>query len=239
VPCVDAGFVSVDASLGSAEDLTAFVPVAFVPDAAIQYPAIAPDAGTALLAGEQSARSSIWFATPVPLAAFDVRFELLVTCSSQDCADGLAFVWLDTSSVDAAFGVEADQGSSFGIPWRVGGAAVAVDLFQNTSPMNDPLTPALELLALDPASTPTAFPWVVGSAPAPALRSGAWTEMAISVRGAQVSVQYGPTVAKAGLPPVARGVFGITGATGTSAAGFNVRNLRGSFASCPPSAPNP
>jgi hypothetical protein len=83
--CEDAGTVSIETSLLAPEDLAPFVLVTSGMDASPGYPAADADGGTVLLSGnEPSARSSMWFATPVPLGAFDVAFQLRLSCPQTE-----------------------------------------------------------------------------------------------------------------------------------------------------------
>jgi hypothetical protein len=223
--CVDAAF-SLSVSFDTAAQLEPFV----IATDKTPGPVIESDAGIRFFRStDPGSRAALWFATPVPLDAFDVSFEILVTCA-RDCGDGLAFVWLDTGSADGGFAGLTNGGSSFGIPRNFGGGAVAVDLLQGPgSALNDPPAPALEILGLDSGRSPGTFPWVVGGATAPDLDAPAWTKIAIKVRRGHVVVAAAGREVEADVPPLARGVFGITAATGSSHFTFNVRNLGASF----------
>jgi hypothetical protein len=75
---------------------------------------------------------------------------------------------------------------------------------------------------------------VSGSPPAPEISSQSWIDIHITVQGAHVDTTFGGRHAEGDVGPLARGIFGITAATGTSTVGVSVRNFRGTFASCPP-----
>src|SRR5262249_30759579 len=100
--CGDGGTM-LGLSFGSAADLKSFFTRANSnPGRSIEL-----DAGVTLLrVTDPGAHDSLWFANPVPLDTFDVTFETLVTCptaAGSYCGDGIAFVWLDAASIDAAF----------------------------------------------------------------------------------------------------------------------------------------
>jgi hypothetical protein len=218
-------------SFGSADDLRWFVP-----RDNDSGPSIELDAGVTLLQPVQEARDSLWFPNPVPLDTFDVTFETLVTCPSTPglwCGDGIAFVWLGATSVDEAFDGGVNQGATFGIPSKTGGNAVALDLVQGGAPQNDPDVPALEIITLDSGLYAAQYPWVVSGANVPALGQPAWNTIVISVRNGNAVVSAGGLQLEAGVAPLARGMFGLTAATGADVAGFKVRNLRASFGCAP------
>jgi hypothetical protein len=225
--CGDGG-TSLALSFSSPADLLPFVVSTQSPNPGPLFP---PDAGMSLVrASEQGSRDTIWFVDPVSLDSFDVTFEALVTCGIP-CGDGAAFVWLDTTSVDGGFAGSTGGGSTFGIPSKLGGSAVAVDLIKGPDPrLNDPDPPGLEIIQLDGGQPPGQYPWSVNSqGPLPALSAPAWYGIAISVRGGHVVVIAAGTKLEADVAPRAYGVFGITAAGGSAAFSFNIRNLRASF----------
>jgi hypothetical protein len=169
--CGDGG-IMLALPFGSADDLKSFVTRARDNPG----PSIEPDAGvTLLLVTDQGARDAIWFANPVPLDTFDVTFETLVTCPTPPayCGDGIAFAWLDATSIDVAFDAGAPGGAAFGIPSKFGGNAVAVDLLKNAA-QNDPDTPALEIITLNSSITAGNYPWVVSGKNVPDLGRPMW-----------------------------------------------------------------
>jgi hypothetical protein len=223
--CGDGG-IMLALSFGSTADLQSFVTRA----GNSPGPSTDPDAGVTLLRStDLAARDSIWFANPVPLDTFDVTFETLVTCpdAGYNCGDGIAFAWLDAPSVDAAFAGGVGGGSSFGVPDRVGGNAVAVDLARGSPP------PTLEILRLDSGLSAGTYPWVVSGVSAAELGSPAWNTVVITVRNGHAVVSGGGLQLEAGVAPLARGMFGLTAATGDDVAGFKVRNLHASFGCAP------
>jgi hypothetical protein len=224
--CSDGG-TSLTLSFGSPDDLKSFVSRSNNNAG----PSIELDAGVTLLrVTDPGAHDSLWFAYPVPLDAFDVSFETLVTCPTAGpyCGDGIAFVWLDAASIDAAYAGGVAGGNAFGIPSKIGGNAVALDLVRDL-PQNDPDTPGLEIITLNSGLSAGTYRWVVSGANVPDLGRPMWNTIAISVRNGHAVVSSGGQKIEAGVAPLARGMFGFTAATGSDVAGFKVRNLRASF----------
>jgi hypothetical protein len=167
-----------------------------------------------------------------------VTFETLVTCPPDGggyyCGDGIAFVWLDAPSVDAMFADGAAGGDTFGIPNKIGGNAVAMDLVKGTDGrLNDPDAPGLEIITLDGGLPAATYPWVVSGANVPALGAPRWNTIVISVHNGYAVVSGGGQQLEAGVAPLARGMFGFTAATGSDMAGFKVRNLHAAFGCAP------
>ncbi len=193
-----------------------------------------PDAGTTSAPERTNAVSGIWQLSPLALRSFDVELEILVRCTSSDsCADGAAFIWLDTTN--AALLNDGGTGHTQGIPAGVSGGAVFLDNFHNgdADETNDPATPALEIVKIDGTKPLGAYPWVVTSLASKFL--GSWHKVGISVRGDAVSVRYDGAVAlTANVPSVARGLIGISGGTGGETDAVAVRNVKGTFYACTP-----
>jgi hypothetical protein len=186
---------------------------------------------------QNGARGAIWLATPVPTQALDVQFQYAALCGTgtfDGCADGLAAVWLgDTTSVPMAT-TGASNGSSFGVPPGLGGAGLAVDLFQNGN-LGDPSVPALEVLALDGTKTPASYHWVAQGASDPNYGNGHVRTVRLHLRGAQltVSVDGSPAFTNVAVPSVSSSAFGFTAATGGQNGLFYVWDFHAAFYTCP------
>ena len=193
-----------------------------------------PDAGTTSAPERTNAVSGIWQVSPLALRSFDVELELLVRCtSSGSCADGAAFIWLDTTN--EALLNDGGPGHMQGSPAAVSGGAVFFDDFHNGDAIEplDPVTPALEIVKIESSKRVGTYPWVAASQPSTFL--GGWHKLGISVRGDTVNVRYdGVPALTAMVPSVARGVIGISGGTGGETDAVAVRNLKGSFYACTP-----
>jgi hypothetical protein len=186
---------------------------------------------------QNGARGAIWLATPVPTQALDVQFQYAALCGTgtfDGCADGMAAVWLgDTASVPMAT-AGASNGSSFGVPPALGGAGLAVDLFQNSN-LGDPSVPALEVLALDGTKTPASYRWVAQGASDPTYGNGHVRTVRLHLRGAQltVSVDGSPAFMNVAVPSVSSSAFGFTAATGGQNGLFYVWDFHAAFYTCP------
>ncbi len=189
-----------------------------------------------------SARGGLWLANAVPTRALDVQFRAAADCGSwlgDGCADGFTAVWLDASSVPAggiATAVNAaGNGSTLGVPNNLGGGGFAIDLFQNSN-LNDPPSPALEVLAIRSTQAPASYPWVVQGVSSYAYGNAYVHTYDLHLRNAQltVSVDGKPVMANVAVPATTQSVFGFTAATGGQNGVFYVWDFHAAFFACDP-----
>ncbi|MDB5216893.1 MAG: hypothetical protein JWO86_4820 [Myxococcaceae bacterium] len=225
------GYPKVESFFG----MKAAVLLPFVDTTPVPIDAGDPDAGPTFFYPPErnDAIGGIWRTTPVALRSFDVAFDFFVKCTKNgSCADGFAFVWLDTTAV--ANLSNKNSGSEMGIPALVSGGAVFADNHRNDSTeSSDPPVPALEIVKLEAAKTVGHYPWVVASKGINFI--GAWHKLAISVRGDVVTVAYDGAPAVTGMvPSVVQGLVGLSAGTGGETDAVAVRNVKASFYDCVP-----
>lgn len=179
------------------------------------------------------AASGLWYPTPVALRAFDVDLEIHVKCTSaSSCGDGMAFLWLDTTTVPLAS--SANPGHILGLPTSVNGAGVVADDYENgSSDTTDPPAPSLQVIGIDAAKPPGKYPWVLTSKSTPFL--AAWHRLHITVRGDTATVSYdGSPWLTSLVPRFERGMIGVSSGTGGQTDAVAVRNVKASFYACTP-----
>lgn len=178
-----------------------------------------------------SVRSAAWLPAPVPLTSFDVTFQAQVRCTSAiSCGDGLIFAWLDTVNPDLLD--HGGTGHTAGLPELVGGAGVNIDDYQNgPSETNDPYTPSLQIVQLDPAQKVGTYPWQ--KAIEKLNFFDAWHTYTVRQRGGAVTVFYDGTMQlSANVTRVKKGFVGLTAGTGSDTDAIAVRNFQGTFYDC-------
>jgi hypothetical protein len=230
---LDIGYPKVEPIFG----MPAAVLLPFVDTTPVPIDAGDPDAGPKFYnpPERKSAIGGIWQKTPVPLRSFDIDFEIFVKCTNGgSCADGVAFVWLATTSAAALDNNSASSGHVMGIPPGVGGGAVLADAFRNdATDTTDPPVPALEIVNVDATKNIGHYPWVVSSKFQDF--TAAWHRLSISVRGDAVSLAYDASPAITGVvPSVTRGLVGFSAGTGGETDAVAVRNVKASFYDCVP-----
>ena len=196
-----------------------------------------PDAGPTFFVPPErlDALGGIWQTTPVPLRSFDVELEIFVKCTSTgSCADGVAFIWLDTTSSASLSDNINSTGHIMGIPPGVAGGAIIADVYKNdATETTDPPVPALEIVKVEAAKKVGHYPWVVTSKGLDF--RAAWHRLSISVRGDAVSVALDGAPTLTGMVPlVAQGLVGISAGTGGETDAVAVRNVKASFYDCVP-----
>lgn len=229
----NAGYPKVEKIFG----MSAAVLLPFVDTTPVPIDAGDPDAGPTFFVPPErlDAIGGIWQSTPVPLRSFDVDLEIFVKCtSSGSCADGVAFIWLATTSVASLSDNASSAGHIMGIPPGVAGGAIIADVFKNdATETTDPAVPALEIVKVDATKKVGHYPWVVASK-AVDFRA-AWHKLSISVRGDAVSLGYDGAPSITGMVPSAvRGLVGISAGTGGETDAVAVRNVKASFYDCVP-----
>jgi hypothetical protein len=194
-----------------------------------------PDAGPTFYypPERENAVAGIWQTTPLALHAFDVELELYVKCTkSGSCADGVAFAWLDMTSPTLL--TNPNVGHQHGLPRATAGGAVLLDDWANSSAdTSDPPAPTLQIVKIDATKDLGHYPWVVAYQPSAFL--GGWHKLTVSVRGDAVNARLDanePINAK--VPPIVRGLVGISAGTGGRTDAIAVRNVKGSFYDCTP-----
>jgi hypothetical protein len=217
--------------------MPAAVLLPFVDTTPVPIDAGDPDAGPTFYVPPErkSAIGGIWQTTPVPLRSFDVDVEVFVKCTSAaSCADGVAFVWLDTTSAASLDDNSSSAGHIMGIPPGVAGGAIIADLFKNdATETTDPPVPALEIVKVEAAKNVGHYPWVVTSKQLDF--RAAWHKLSISVRGDVVSVAIdGAPLISGMVPSVVRGLVGLSAGTGGLTDAVAVRNVKASFYDCVP-----
>lgn len=86
-------------------------------------------------------RSGLWLRETVPIRAFDISFDYLVTCQpNTNCGNGLGIAWLDTR--DPTRLAEGEIGPSLNMP-PVAGGAVTVSLRKDFEDVDDKDRPVL------------------------------------------------------------------------------------------------
>jgi hypothetical protein len=182
--------------------------------------------------------TGLWLKNAMPMTSFDVEFTVYGQCGNHyiwdpDCADGMAAVWLDTTTPGTGALSSAASGSTLGIPRSLSGAGLALDFYPN-APLGDQSAPALEVLAINGAKNPATYPWVVKSSPHGQL-PGVTHRVRLSARGGSLAVFYDDAIQFGGpvpIPTVARGSFGFTAATGSQTAYFYIWDFHAVFYDC-------
>jgi hypothetical protein len=179
--------------------------------------------------GVRWARGAIWLRNAVPTTAFDVAFDFKIDCEN-DCADGLAAAWLDTTS-EQALG-NANEAGTLGIPANVRGGAVAVDIYRNGQSNDDP-TPNIQILDIDGVRAPGDYDWSVQTSNVYPSIDATGHHVELRLRDGQVRVVMdGVAVREAKVTSAFEGTFGFTAATGGVSATFAVHHLRAKFYRC-------
>lgn len=202
------------------------------------YPAVlspplkGPSMAALLAPNQNDRRGGLWLARPVPMLAFDVKFNYLVACpDSGACGDGIAAVWLDTTKESDLH--DASLGDTLGVP-RGQGVAVTVSLFlTNASTSTDEILvpPSLSVVAFTADQGPPHGK--VSTLPIPEL-VGQRRTVKLRYRDGELSVSDGEKELRANVVPPDLGFFGFTAATGGASGSFYVSSFRGEFYSCEP-----
>jgi hypothetical protein len=182
---------------------------------------------------DNSSRGGIWLAMPVPTRALDVKLSLQIVCTDpNNCADGFAIAWLDSS--DKSVLDTAASGRTFGIPPGVDGGAMSLDLWKN-SETTDPDVPYVGVLAIDGSKNLGYYPWNVMASPKTPSLVNALHTIALRLRAGALTVSVDDVTAASGAVPSGfSGLFGITAGTGGANAVFLVRDVTASFYDCDP-----
>jgi hypothetical protein len=223
--------VKVEDSFGTALDETRWLR-GFVNND--DYPKLANVGGPvlSLIAGQKSqASGAVWLKTELPFEAFDIGLDFDIGCTNQDCADGMAVVWVATT--DPARLVDTAPGSGLGIPRGTAGTAVAVDLFRSSG-IQDPLTPNLSILGINGTAEPGTYNWTLVASPQNQNLVGARRRLDLTLRHNTLDARVDGVSVVNGLlatMPV-KGSFGIVAATGQDYARFAVKSLKATFYRC-------
>jgi hypothetical protein len=105
-----------------------------------------------------SSAGAIWRA-PLPVHAFDVSFRYIITCDGG-CSDGLGLLWIESHDGGAPELFPPTSANTFAIPPGFRGSGVVLDVRSDTV-ANDPATPSLSVIAIDPTKTPGTYDWHV------------------------------------------------------------------------------
>lgn len=189
--------------------------------------------GLLLVDGRGGARGAVYWKTPVPTRALDVRLTYAIA-AGQGGGDGMAVVWLDTRDEQKLS--DATSGSTMGVPRRVDGRGVEVDLYENGRPYDDPASPHAAILGLRSDANPGDYDWHLGKTGRDLDLVGLGKVLVIKQRrssGLEVSKASGPLVAVAAGPDFT-GMFGVTAACGASTATVALLELEASFYDCDP-----
>ena len=187
--------------------------------------------------GQAYVEDTLFWGTPLPMDAFDLSLTFTAQCNTM-CGDGMAMLWLDSTTFSALGPYMA--GGNLGIPDMVGGYGVALDMFQNPPPINDPTTPAWELLGLSASMSPGNYDWHLASLPAATDMTGGVTVHTVvaSLRNGTLTLTLDGATLSSPVTTFHTGVFGFAGATGSSTATITISQLSASFYStnpvCPP-----
>jgi hypothetical protein len=179
---------------------------------------------------DDDSRVGMWLLQRVPTISFDVQLAFSLSCPDTTCDDGLAIVWLETTSSDLV--ADAFRGRSLAIPRGAAGGAVAIDLEKDPE-TDDGDTPALSVLDLTSTGVPGGYKWTKSTQPIAAPYMGTHT-LSISARRGTVEARVdGGAPARAAVHVgFLDALFGITASGSGSAATMLVRDLRGKFYDC-------
>ncbi|HVH45484.1 MAG TPA: hypothetical protein VM925_24190 [Labilithrix sp.] len=202
------------------------------------YPSVAFPAGpgrpmVSLLPSMQANRhGGLWLKDPVPLRAFDVSVDYLVTCPAKGpCGDGIGVAWMKTTN--PADLESAETGPALGVPKREGGA-VTVSLaydFDNAHGAK-PVTLAVhEMTAGLPGK-------IALSASNDSFVRQILT-MSLRMRSGTIEVSIGAGTSAVGFtvnvaPADWAGYFGFVAGTSSAVDGAFVSSFHGKFHSCDP-----
>jgi hypothetical protein len=192
--------------------------------------AVGPENLLAMLKqNELDARGGVWARGRVPFAGFDMTFMLQTSCAL--CGDGFTVAWLGAATEDELDDAVDNRG--LGVPKKLAGGAVALDLYTNSETADAP-TPNMSILDIDGLGTPGEYDWNVTSSPQRLDLLNQRHEIKLTMREKQVVVAIdGVTVIQgvmSNLP--AEGTFGFTASTGGRSAGIFVKDLKATFYRC-------
>jgi hypothetical protein len=177
-----------------------------------------------------NARGGLWYTAPVPFTGFEVDLDVDMVCSGS-CGDGLAVNFLDTAT--AAQLDDAQTGDTLGVPSKLSGAAVSVDLAKNAA-IGDGDSPAVQILDVDATKVPGQYPWTVAVSPQMSTIKNTSHRLSLSGRNQQLTVKVDGAVvvqgAMAKLPT--EGTFGFSAASGGYTAGITIADVRAKFYRC-------
>lgn len=180
-----------------------------------------------------SSVGGIW-RSPMDVRAFDMSFRYIITCGAlATCADGIAAMWVQSRDGGPPELFPSLSGSTFGMPGPgVRGGAVAIDVHKDLG-TNDPSTPCISILSIDPTKSPGTYDWHVASTPQDAGLVSAH-DVAIRVRKNVVSVSLdgAPLLSSAIATTGFVGWVGIGASTGANVGTFVIRNFDAKFYVC-------
>jgi hypothetical protein len=175
--------------------------------------------------------AGLWHTQVVPFEAFDISFDIYALCGGS-CGDGLAVAWVAEASATQL--ADAAPGATLGIPKKLAGAVVALDLASNAD-RGETEGPAMTVLDLDGSDPTTAYDWVVGTSETnnKLVNQGA-KRIDIKMRAKVVTVRVDGVEAAQGtvanLP--AKGMFGFTAASGAFNAVIAIGDVKAKFYRC-------
>lgn len=199
------------------------------------YPKVVSIGSENLLAliaqNEKQARGGVWLRSNVPLTGFDLDFNFRTSCSL--CGDGFTVSWVAPATPDALDDAVDDKG--LGVPSKLAGGAVAVDLYTNGD-LGDTDTPNVSLLDLDGTKVPGSYRWIVTTSAkrVDLLNASGGSTLSLRLRGTTMVVRVDGEVVTQGnvQTALAEGRFGFTASTGGRVSGFFVKDVKATFYRC-------